>query len=136
MAGEGAAERAAGKEAEHVIAKAVEQAGVRDAEQLTAREAERVAARETERSGGQAIKDGWSSRVADNGQGIVHQRPGATGNSDAVRVMNPTSRYPDGYVRYYNGRGQPIGLDGKPGSQAHTHIPRNPDGSCPVPKDW
>jgi predicted ribonuclease toxin of YeeF-YezG toxin-antitoxin module len=35
-----AAEKVAGKEAEHVIAKAVEKAGVRDAEKVTAKEAE------------------------------------------------------------------------------------------------
>ncbi len=86
----------------------------------------------------------WEGRVADNGKGDVWQKPGATGNSSSVRVMEPTDRYPDGYVRYYNENNQPIGLDGKPtvpgGSKAdnhaHTHIPRNPDGTYPVPKGW
>ncbi|MFF7645914.1 DUF6188 family protein [Streptomyces canus] len=37
--------------------------------------------------------------------------------------MNPTGMYPNGYVRFTNKHGQPIGLDGKPGSKAATHIP-------------
>ncbi|MGI8761254.1 MAG: ADP-ribosyltransferase [Jatrophihabitantaceae bacterium] len=43
---EGAAERVAGKQAEHIIAKAVESAGVRDAEDVAAKGAERTAGRD------------------------------------------------------------------------------------------
>lgn len=82
------------------------------------------------------VKDGWVSRPADNGKGTVYQRPGAQGNADMVRVMNPTPNYPNGYVRFYNKHGQPVGLDGKPGPPSATHIPRNPDGSYPVPQGW
>ncbi|MFO7190957.1 hypothetical protein [Thermocrispum sp.] len=82
------------------------------------------------------VKEGWTKRTADNGKGVVWQRPGAQGNADMVRIMDPTPRYPYGYVRFYNKHGQPINLDGKPGSRADTHIPRNPDGSYPVPKGW
>lgn len=82
------------------------------------------------------LKAGWQGRVADNGKGWVWQRPGATGNGDMMRVMDPTPQYPNGYVRFYNDGGQPLGLDGKPGSNSLTHIPRNPDGSWPVPKGW
>lgn len=88
--------------------------------------------------------DDWNGRVSDNGKGEVWQRPGATKNADSVRVMEPTPDYPNGYVRYYNEHGQPIGLDGKPNipngtkaqNAAHTHIPKNPDGTYPVPKGW
>ncbi|WP_405821331.1 polymorphic toxin-type HINT domain-containing protein [Streptomyces sp. NBC_01390] len=82
------------------------------------------------------VGDGWVARTADTGKGSVWQKPGSTGNADMVRVMNPTGRYPDGYVRFTNKHGQPIGLDGKPGSKADTHIPMNPDGTYPLPVGW
>jgi RHS repeat-associated protein len=72
-----------------------------------------------------AIPEGWIGRVADNGKGIVYQRPGAIGNADMIRIMDPTSRYPSGYVRYYNQHGQPLDALGKPGSRDATHIPLN-----------
>ncbi|MBT2487693.1 hypothetical protein J7E96_03905 [Streptomyces sp. ISL-96] len=82
------------------------------------------------------VGDDWVGRGADNGKGIVWQKPGSTGNADMVRVMDSTGRYPDGYVRFHNKSGQPIGLDGKPGSKADTHIPMNPDGTYPLPAGW
>ncbi len=81
-------------------------------------------------------KPGWASRTADNGRGTVWQQPGATGNADMVRIMDPTLRYPYGYVRFYNQYGQPVDLDGQPGPDPETHIPRAPDGSYPLPKGW
>ncbi|WP_028849826.1 hypothetical protein [Thermocrispum municipale] len=81
-------------------------------------------------------KQGWVKRTADNGKGVVYQRPGATGNADMIRIMDPTPRYPHGYVRFYNSHGQPINLDGKPGSRADTHIPIDPNGNYPLPKGW
>ncbi|MDI5970086.1 RHS repeat-associated core domain-containing protein [Streptomyces sp. SL13] len=82
------------------------------------------------------VGDDWVARTADNGKGTVWQKPGSTGNAEMLRVMNPTGRYPDGYVRFTNEHGQPIGLDGKPGSKADTHIPMNPDGIYPLPMGW
>ncbi|MCD9872099.1 WXG100-like domain-containing protein [Streptomyces guryensis] len=69
------------------------------------------------------IPEGWEPRVADNGKGVVFQRPGAEGNADMIRVMDPTPRYPNGYIRAYNEYGQPVDAAGKPGSKAATHIP-------------
>ncbi|MGU3435103.1 hypothetical protein ACNHUS_19050 [Actinomycetes bacterium M1A6_2h] len=83
-----------------------------------------------------AVPDGWSSRPADNGRGIVWQKPGSVENADTVRIMEPTAQYPDGYVRYYNSFGQPLNLAGKPGNRATTHIPMNPDGSFQQPAGW
>ena len=82
------------------------------------------------------VGEDWTARTADNGQGTVWQKPGATGNADMTRIMNPTSRYPNGYVRFYNSYGQPVGLDGRPGPNSLTHIPLNPDGSYPLPSGW
>lgn len=82
------------------------------------------------------VKAGWPSRVADDGKGTVWQAPGSTGNANMLRVMEPTERYPNGYVRFYNEHGQPIGLNGKPGPRPDTHIPRNPDGSYELPEGW
>lgn len=84
----------------------------------------------------EGVPDDWTSRVADNGKGTVYQDPGSNGNADMLRVMDPTPMYPNGYVRFYNEHGQPIGLDGKPGSKAATHIPMNPDGTFDLPQGW
>ncbi|WP_156934861.1 hypothetical protein [Pseudonocardia spinosispora] len=86
------------------------------------------------------VKPGWQSRPADNGKGTVYQDPARAGvdNGNQVRVMDPGAdrRYPDGYVRFYNKNNQPVGLDGKPGNNAHTHIPQRSDGSYDLPQGW
>lgn len=55
--------------------------------------------------------------------GSCTQRPGAPGNAVSIRIMEPTEQYPNGYFRYYNseGRGQPLDVNGKPGSPGATH---------------
>jgi hypothetical protein len=55
----------------------------------------------------------------------VYQRPGATGDADMIRVMEPTSRYPNGYYSYYNEPGQPLAANGKPGDRGATHHPED-----------
>ncbi|MEY7972059.1 hypothetical protein AB8O38_08665 [Saccharomonospora xinjiangensis] len=82
------------------------------------------------------VKPGWTSRIADNGKGVVYQEPGSSGNANMIRVMDATSRYPYGYVRFYNEAGQPVGLNGKPAPRSETHIPRERDGSYPTPTGW
>lgn len=77
------------------------------------------------------IPPGWVGRTADNGMGAVYQRPGATGNADMIRIMEPTPRYPDGYARIYNSRGQPVDVTGRPGPPAATHIAEGYVGDWP-----
>ena len=74
------------------------------------------------------IPKGWVGREADNGKGIVYQRRGAPGNVDSIRIMEPTAKYPNGYFRYYNERGQPLTAAGKPGPRGDTHHHENYEG--------
>ncbi|QIS01411.1 hypothetical protein F5X71_02970 [Nocardia brasiliensis] len=82
------------------------------------------------------IPKDWEARLADNGKGWVWQKPGSAFNQNTFRDALPDKNYPNGYVRFYNDQGQPIKLDGKPGGNAETHIPKNPDGTYPKPKGW
>lgn len=77
------------------------------------------------------VPQGWAPRVADNGRGIVYQRPGALRNADSIRIMDPTSKYPTGYVRYYNSGNQPLDVFGNPGADPLTHIPQDYVGPWP-----
>jgi len=81
------------------------------------------------------VPEGWTHRVADSGKGSVYQRPGATGNQDMIRIMEPTPKYPDGYARVYNNQapnGQPIDVFGNPGPPPATHIPETYRGPWPA----
>jgi hypothetical protein len=77
----------------------------------------------TSKGGLVPVPEGWVPRVARNGKGIVYQQPGSSGDANSIRIMEPTKQYPNGYVRYYNKYGQPLTVDGKPGSDPVTHIP-------------
>lgn len=82
------------------------------------------------------IPAGWKPREADNGRGIVYQRPGADAvqrDADSIRIAEPTKSYPEGYVRYYNSSGQAIDAHGKPTSPAETHFPLDAEGRPPIP---
>lgn len=70
----------------------------------------------------------WKPRLANNKQGLVYQRPGARGNADMVRIMDPNPRNPHGYVVKTNRWGQPLTAAGKPGPQRspETHISLKP----------
>ena len=95
-----------------------------------------VTAADREKIGSELAPLGWQRRVADNGRGMVWQRPGASGNADLFRIMEPTASYPHGYARFYNAHGQPMTLAGKPGPPSETHIPLGPDGSVAMPDGW
>ena len=86
------------------------------------------------------VKGGWFPRVADNGKGTVWQDLESygvgNGNQNSIRIADPTDQYPNGYVRFYNDQGQPIGLNGKPGSRSDTHVPIRSDGTYPIPEGW
>ena len=78
------------------------------------------------------MPDSFVARVADNGQGLVYQEAGAAGNTNMVRIMDPTPPYPDGYIRYYNGEGggQPLDAMGSPGPRSAMPLPL---GGGPIP---
>jgi hypothetical protein len=84
----------------------------------------------------------WKGRVSDNGKGEVWQHPDRIGNpdnhkdADSMRYMDPTDRYPDGYVRYHGPTGQPLTLEGKPGVDPVTHHPMKEDFTYDIPKGW
>jgi RHS repeat-associated protein len=82
------------------------------------------------------VPSGFNSRVADNQRGIVYQRPGAVGNADQVRIMEPNARYPEGYVRYYNSEGQPLDAAGEIGTTATSHIPLDGVSGAPGYTRW
>jgi hypothetical protein len=99
------------------------------------------------------IHPGATPRVADNGNGWNWQKATATHkDSGLTRIMGPAQHHPDGYVRFHDGNGQPVGLDGKPNvpqsqvpagtsqkqaNAAHTHIDRDQSsGQYPVPPGW
>lgn len=78
-------------------------------------------------------------RVADNGAGIVYQESGAAGDANSVRIMDPTSRYPNGYMVYTNGEGQPLdafGSAGNPAGRAATHIGLGSSDGLPGYYQW
>ena len=97
----------------------------------------------------------WLGRIANDGNGVVWQRPPdmcpppkiCTPNS--LRIADPGTKrfkgpsgdrveveYPFGYTRFYNSGGQALKLDGKPGSESETHLPIRPDGTYDLPQGW
>jgi hypothetical protein len=82
------------------------------------------------------IPEGWEPVPARRGDGVVFQRPGASGDADSIRIMNPSAKDPYGYLRYYNRHGQALDAAGHAGNPAGgdaTHIPL--DGR-PIPGLW
>lgn len=84
----------------------------------------------------------WKGRVADNGKGEVWQDPDKIGNpanhkdADSMRYMDPTDRYPDGYVRFHGPTGQSLTIDGRTGTNPVTHHPMTPEYTYDIPKGW
>jgi hypothetical protein len=84
------------------------------------------------------VPSGWQSRPADNGNGTVWFNP--SNPCETIRIMGPTSRYPNGYWRQTNGNNQPIDpRTGRPGSNPETHVPlpdpnQRPPGAPPAPR--
>lgn len=84
----------------------------------------------------------WKGRVSDNGKGEVWQHPDKIDNplnhedANSMRYMDPTDRYPDGYVRYHGETGQSLDLHGKPGSRSTSHHPMTPEYTYDIPKGW
>lgn len=77
------------------------------------------------------IPEGWPSREAENRRGIVFQKPGSIGKRDEIRIMEPTSRYPEGYATVTNSGAQRLDVFGKPGTMPDTHIPDDYVGPWP-----
>jgi RHS repeat-associated protein len=80
-------------------------------------------ARSAGNDSGFGISDQYVAEQARNGKGWTFRPPGSEGNDNIIRVMEPTPRYPDGYVRVYNDYGQPVNLEGKPLGPEETHLP-------------
>ncbi|MGD0442223.1 MAG: RHS repeat-associated core domain-containing protein [Acidimicrobiales bacterium] len=89
-------------------------------------------ARTAANDSGYHIPSDYIARPADNGKGWVFSPSGAQDDESVIRVMEPTARYPDGYVRTYNSQGYPTDAQGnqigsKGVGQDETHFPLPPD---------
>jgi hypothetical protein len=65
----------------------------------------------------------------------VFRRPGAKGDADSIRVMEPTADYPNGYARVYNADGRAVDILGSLGNRlglVATHFPGDEIGDFPV----
>jgi len=85
------------------------------------------------------VPDNYVPRPARNGKGTVYQDPdsidhGSGGDADSIRGMDPTDRYPDGYVVVHGPDGRPVNADGNSDSRDKTHHPIEPgDGGEEAP---
>ena len=82
-------------------------------------------------------KSDWTMGPTRKNDGVIYKAP----DGREMRVMKPDAdpRYPNGYVGFYNVRGQRIDLEWRahlPNTSDEVHITRNPDGSFPIPKGW
>jgi hypothetical protein len=63
----------------------------------------------------------YVAETAKNGKGIVYRRAGTADNANIIRIGNPDEKNPTGYIRVYNGSGQPLKENNVPGSDPETH---------------
>jgi hypothetical protein len=89
-------------------------------------------ARAAANNAGYDIPSDYVATPAGSGKGWVFSSPDALGDQYAIRVMEPTAKYPDGYVRTYNSQGYPTDaqgnqIGGKGVGQEETHFPLPPD---------
>jgi RHS repeat-associated protein len=78
------------------------------------------------------IPEGWTSEPSRTNKGIIFRPPGSEGNANTIRIMEPTSQRPNGYVVIYNSKGQPVdyNLKSHTGADA-THIKEDEEGPFP-----
>jgi RHS repeat-associated protein len=77
------------------------------------------------------IPEGWTSEPSRTNKGIIFRPPGSEGDANTIRIMEPTTQNPNGYVVIYNSRDQPVDYNLKPGGRAVTHIPEEEEGPFP-----
>jgi RHS repeat-associated protein len=90
-------------------------------------------ARAAAEQSGYTIPGNYVAERQANDQGWVFRAPGSSGNGNIIRIGEPNSQNPNGYVRYYNASGQPLNSLGKPGSDPDTHLPLRPGDDNPDP---
>jgi hypothetical protein len=81
---------------------------------------------------GISVPSNYMPRRANGGKGWVFQEPGAGANRGAITAMESDANpilYPNGYARKFNWQdgGQPLDLNGKPGSRSDTHFGFGPE---------
>jgi uncharacterized protein RhaS with RHS repeats len=89
-------------------------------------------ARAAANNAGYDIPSNYVATPAGSGKGWVFSPPDAQGDQNAIRVMEPTVKYSNGYVRTYNSQGYPTDAQGnqigsKGVGQEETHFPLPPD---------
>jgi hypothetical protein len=68
------------------------------------------------------IPEGYIATPSASGAGVVYRAPGNMGRANAIRIMPPDARYPNGRVIVYNAEGQPISpYSGRTGSPGEYH---------------
>lgn len=63
--------------------------------------------------------------VSGTSGGVLAQEPGSIGAANSVRIMQPNSLNPSGYIRYFNDRGQALdafGANNNPAGLSATHL--------------
>ncbi|HKS43682.1 MAG TPA: hypothetical protein VJT49_00945 [Amycolatopsis sp.] len=101
----------------------------------------------------QALVPGKPEAIEENAR-ILRTRAGRAGDAaDGLRAIDTGGAWQGPAARAFHDKfsyepskwfaaadssrsGQPVRLDGKPGSKPESHIPCNPDGTYPLPEGW